>query len=85
MNNRVAVFIGSGYVSKVLSNDVRMDFMKFCDKACGDKERLRTYFYDCMPYQSEPPTEDEKTDIPGIANSEIPLRSSRGFRCGLDN
>lgn len=60
MNNRAAVFIDNGYVKKILSNGVHMDFMKFCKKACGDRERLRTYFYDCMPYQSEPPTEDEK-------------------------
>ena len=60
MKDRVAVFIDNGYVSKILQNGVRMDFMKFCETACGDKERLRTYFYDCMPYQSESPTDEEK-------------------------
>jgi len=60
MKDRVAVFIDNGYVSKILPNGTKMDFMKFCDTACGDHERLRTYFYDCMPYQGEPPTDIEK-------------------------
>ncbi|WP_292519666.1 NYN domain-containing protein [Methanoculleus sp.] len=60
MVHRAAVFIDNGYLSKVIPNGTKVDFKRFCDVACGDKDRLRTYFYDCMPYRSEPPTEDEK-------------------------
>jgi len=60
MNNRSAVFIDNGYLSKVVSDGVKIDFIKFCDLVCGDKERLRTYFYDCKPFRSEPPTEEER-------------------------
>jgi len=44
----------------VVPNGIRVDFERFCATVYGDRERLRTYFYDCMPYQSEPPTEDER-------------------------
>jgi uncharacterized LabA/DUF88 family protein len=60
MIHRAAVFIDNGYLSKVVPNGMRVDFGQFCETVCGDRERLRTYFYDCMPYQSEPPTEDER-------------------------
>ena len=60
MISRVAVFIDNGYLSKIVPDGIKIDFEKFCTAVCGDKERLRTYFYDCMPYQSEPPTDSEK-------------------------
>lgn len=60
MIHRAAIFIDNGYLSKVVPNGMRVDFERFCATVYGDRERLRTYFYDCMPYQSEPPTEDER-------------------------
>jgi uncharacterized LabA/DUF88 family protein len=63
MNNRVAVFIDNGYLSKVLNDGTKIDFVKFCDNVCGTHERLRTYFYDCKPYVSEPPTPEEKAKV----------------------
>ncbi|MHB8164697.1 MAG: NYN domain-containing protein [Methanoregula sp.] len=60
MNNRVAVFIDNGYLSKALNDGTKIDFVKFCDVVCGEKERLRTYFYDCKPYVSDPPTAAER-------------------------
>ncbi len=65
MIHRAAVFIDNGYLSKVVPNGTKIDFEKFCTAVCGDKERLRTYFYDCMPYRSEPPTEEEKSRYAG--------------------
>jgi len=61
MNNRVAVFIDNGYLSKILNDGTKIDFVKFCDTVSDGNERLRTYFYDCKPYISDPPTPDEKT------------------------
>lgn len=58
-----AVFIDGGYFSKVLKNvfgEPEIDFEVFSDKICTNVERLRTYYYNCMPYQSTPPTPDER-------------------------
>ena len=63
MTDRVAVFIDNGYLSKVLTDGTKIDFVKFCDTVCGNNERLRTYFFDCKPYKSEPPTEEEKAKL----------------------
>lgn len=63
MTDRVAVFIDNGYLSKILTDGTKIDFVKFCDTVCGNNERLRTYFFDCKPYKSEPPTEEEKAKL----------------------
>ncbi len=58
-----AVFIDGGYLAKVLKeefNEVKIDFLKFSDIICPGK-RLRTYYYNAPPYQSNPPTEEEKS------------------------
>jgi len=60
--NRAVVFIDNGYLSKILKNHfegVSIHYGDFSDNICGDCERLRTYVYECMPYQSNPPTEEE--------------------------
>lgn len=60
---RAVVFIDNGYFSKILKNHFKepdVDYELFSDNICGDSERLRTYVYDCMPYQSNPPTENER-------------------------
>ena len=63
--DKAIVFIDGGYYNKVRKNvfnepDIKLD--KFSENLCNanDCERLRTYFYDCMPYQSNPPTTDER-------------------------
>jgi uncharacterized LabA/DUF88 family protein len=62
--DHAAVFIDSGYLSKVLKyafKSPKIDFEKFSDHLCGDDcARLRTYYYDCMPYQDSPPTEEQR-------------------------
>jgi uncharacterized LabA/DUF88 family protein len=60
---RAAVFIDGGYFSKVLKyvfNEQGIDYEKFSGEICEGDERLRTYYYDCMPYQNNPPTEKER-------------------------
>lgn len=37
-----------------------MDFLKLSERLCSETERLRTYYYNCMPYQSDPPTQEER-------------------------
>jgi len=61
--DRYAVFIDGGYARKVLKqfNSPRISYLKFSDHVAGNQERLRTYYYDCAPYVSSPPTQEEKT------------------------
>jgi len=59
---RIASFIDGGYLQKLLRNDFngpRLDFAKVARKLASGNDILRTYFYDCPPYQSDPPTSDE--------------------------
>lgn len=63
--DRLAIFIDGGYLEKVIEKElgrVKIDYGKFAaevaDTAC-DKEILRTYYYNCPPYQGNPPTLDE--------------------------
>ena len=63
--DRYGVFIDGGYAKRVPSefNGTRISYLKFSqhpDVARG-QERLRTYYYDCAPYTSSPPTDEEKT------------------------
>lgn len=62
--DKALVFIDAGYFSKALTalGKPKIDFAKFSDMLCqrANSERLRTYYYDCMPYQGGYPTEEEK-------------------------
>jgi len=69
--DQLAIFIDGRYLDKVKENvsgrDFRLDFTKFSQKVYGfvnDRSRgtlglLRTYYYDCLPYKSDPPSEEE--------------------------
>lgn len=60
---RSVVFLDGAYFAKILKSEfgeLRVDFLKLSDKVCEDSERLRTYYYWCMPYQSNPPTQEER-------------------------
>ncbi len=61
---RAAVFIDGGYLAVLLREEFgepRIAFDKLSDILMAPEyERLRTYFYYCMPYQSNPPTTEEK-------------------------
>jgi uncharacterized LabA/DUF88 family protein len=60
--NRIAIFIDAAYFQYVLREEFgspRIDFGKLATKMAGGREILRTYYYDCLPYQSNPPTIDE--------------------------
>jgi len=61
--NRAVVFIDNGYFNKVIRQQFKgstVDYELFSNNICGNCERLRTYVYDCKPYQGNPPTGDEK-------------------------
>lgn len=57
------VFIDGGYFSKIVEqhfNRAMVDFQRLSDVLSGTAQRLRTYYYDCMPYQGDPPTAQDK-------------------------
>ncbi len=59
-----AVFIDGGYLDKVLFFDhqnQRIDYEKLAREMSAPDELLRAYYYHCLPYQSNPPTEDERS------------------------
>lgn len=67
--SRLAIFIDGGYVDP-LSRElgIRVDYAKFVKeivatistKTLGALDLLRTYYSDCLPSQSNPPSADEK-------------------------
>src|SRR5947207_14805815 len=58
-----AVFLDGGYVDKVMALDfgrAKIDYSKLALAMAAPDELLRTYYYQCLPYQSNPPTEEER-------------------------
>lgn len=63
-----AIFLDAGYISKVMYHDhanVRLDFGKLSQEMAAPDQLLRAYYYNCLPYQSNPPTEEEKKRYAG--------------------
>ena len=59
----IAIFIDGAYLQKIsyqASITYRMDISKLVDWIAGDLPIRRVYYYDCLPYQSPQPTEEEK-------------------------
>jgi len=58
-SNRCAIFIDGAYVEKILKNEfdeIRIDFEKLSQEMAKGVPVLRTYYYNCMPFQDDPPT-----------------------------
>lgn len=59
---RVAIFIDGAYLDYTLRDDfgsASIDYGKLSQALAGGREILRTYYYHCLPYQSNPPTIEE--------------------------
>lgn len=58
---RAAIFIDGGYLDYVFKDLglPRVNFDKFAQLLAGPDDLLRTYYYHCLPYQSDKPTEEE--------------------------
>ena len=63
---RVAIFIDGGYLEKILKYNFKcrtLNFEAFCNKIVKtispNADILRTYYYNCLPYKSSPPTPQE--------------------------
>lgn len=79
---QVAVFIDGGYLDKVVYYDhqnKRLDYEKLVAEIAKPDELLRTYYYHCWPYQSNPPTPEEsqrfKAEVLHRAIALTPLSS----------
>jgi len=62
----VAIFIDGGYWDKVAFyafNKVRVDFSKFTQVMTEPDQLLRAYYYHCLPYKSDSPTNEEGKDM----------------------
>ena len=58
-----AAFLDGGYLDKVLRfvhPTARIDFQKLVRLMADPDELLRAYYYHCLPYQSNPPTDEER-------------------------
>lgn len=66
---RLAIFIDGGYIDKVAQSEfnIRLDYGKLSDEIAAEVrsrsvegiDLLRTFYYNCAPYQSNPPTAEE--------------------------
>lgn len=59
---RAAIFIDGAYLDYTLKDDFQLAKIHYgglSEALAGEKEILRTYYYHCLPYQSEPPTVEE--------------------------
>jgi uncharacterized LabA/DUF88 family protein len=59
--SRIAIFIDGAYLSYVLKDFgvPKVNFEALVKRITGSRELLRTYYYDCLPFQSQSPTRDE--------------------------
>jgi len=61
--DRCAIFIDGAYVDKLFQhhlNGIKVSYGKLAQHISAGCDLLRTYYYNCPPYQSNPPTPDER-------------------------
>ncbi len=59
---KTVLFIDGGYLAKISKSfgQPKIDFLTLSEILCNqDDDRLRTYYYYCMPFQSSPPSIEE--------------------------
>ena len=85
---KLSIFIDGNYLEQVArSYNVRVDFRKLApeisrtvaSKTLEPLDLLRTYYYDCLPYQSNPPTEAESQRFAGKSSFFQRLRTFDRF------
>lgn len=65
MAGKAALFLDAGYLDKVLEfhGRLRIDYERFSDALCEPDERFRTYYYNCPPWQGNPPSDDDRARL----------------------
>jgi len=80
---RVAVFIEGGYLDEVLRKEfsmARLDYGKLSSRLAAPDDLLRTYYYHCMPYQSNLRQRMKRNGSARCNDSALASRDSIGSR-----
>lgn len=79
---KAAVFIDGGYFREVTKyyGEINVDYESFSNALCRPDDRFRTYLYDCPPWQSDPPTEEERRRISGYQSFKRALQYLDRFK-----
>lgn len=61
-HSRVALFIDGGYIDEILKrfNMARIDYNQLVVELSKNYDLLRTYYYHCLPHQSQNPSPEDK-------------------------
>lgn len=79
---RIAIFIDGAYLDATLKTEhggMRVDFAKLARKLAGNTEILRTYYYNCLPYQRATPTPEEALRFASAQKFHAALRALARF------
>ena len=61
MAEKAAVFIDGGYLNKINTEKFKLDYQRLLSCLLGSSMELwRAYYYNCLPYRSSNPSEDDK-------------------------
>ncbi len=63
-----AAFLDGGYIEKVIQHDhdrASIDYGKLALAMAEGEHLLRAYYYNCLPFQSDPPTQEERDRYSG--------------------
>jgi len=85
---RLAIFIDGGYFEKITKNEfgeVTIDFKMLVEVLTDGRDLLRTYYYNCLPYQSNPPTQEESRRFANKERFFSYLRKLPRFNVRLGN
>ena len=86
MAGTAAVFIDGGYLDKVLEFNhpgKKIDYERFVIELAEPDEVLRTYYYHCLPYQSQVPTAEERKRYAAMHRFTTALKHLRRFEVRL--
>lgn len=84
--DRCAIFIDGAYLDKLFQHHlggVKVDYGKLASHLSAGSDLLRTYYYHCLPYQSNPPTQEERTRFSGAEKYMAALSRLSRFQVRL--
>ena len=64
--SRIAIFIDAAYLRYLLAEEftqASIDFRALIGRIGGGRDLLRTYYYDCLPWRGDRPSQDEKERV----------------------
>jgi len=76
--DRIAIFIDGGYLDKILQiefNKARIKYDELSNWMAEGIDILRTYYYNCLPHQSNPPTPEESRQFSSAQSFHNKLNS----------